>query len=297
VQSQDKGSFLRKWRQGKVRDLYRWGEEIWLVASDRISAFDVVLPTPIPDKGRILTAMSRYWFDRLSSICPNHVISYDPPPGWKIPEWKGRLLRARFCEPVPVECIVRGYLAGSGWEEYRTRGTVGGYPLPGGLVEGSPLPEPLFTPTTKAQSGHDQSLRPEEAQSLLGEELYRRLRYLSLELYKAASQYAETRGILIADTKLEFGWYQGELLLIDEVFTPDSSRFWAKEEYAPGKNLPSLDKQFVRDFLKSVGWKGQGAPPALPAEVVAQTRERYRTALGKLFPEALAILEEEAGQA
>ncbi|WP_236027854.1 phosphoribosylaminoimidazolesuccinocarboxamide synthase [Candidatus Methylacidithermus pantelleriae] len=288
---------MPKWREGKVRDLYRWGKELWLVATDRLSAFDVVLPTLIPGKGRILTAMSREWFCQLEDICPNHVISYELPPGWEVPEWEGRLLRARFCKVIPVECIVRGYLAGSAWEEYRQWGTAGGQELPKGLVEGSALPEPLFTPTTKASQGHDELLRPDEARAFLGEALFERLKTLSIQLYQAASEYARQRGILIADTKLEFGWYEKELVLIDEVFTPDSSRLWALEEYAPGKALPSLDKQVVRDFLKSVGWRKEGAPPALPEEVVVQTAQKYRFVLERLFPEAAARVfqEEKAG--
>ncbi|MDD2677761.1 MAG: phosphoribosylaminoimidazolesuccinocarboxamide synthase, partial [Methylacidiphilaceae bacterium] len=246
--------------QGKVRDLYSWREELWLVASDRISAFDCILPTAIPGKGEILTQISRGWFILLASLCPNHVLGYDLPAAVPIPEWQGRLTRAKPCRPLPIECVVRGYLAGSAWKEYRSTGQVAGVALPRGLREGSRLPEPLFTPTTKAEVGHDLPLTPFEAERLLGTELYARVSSLSLALYEAGRRYAAKGGILVADTKFEFGIRGEELLLIDEVLTPDSSRLWPQSEYEPGGSQPSFDKQFVRDYLESLAWDKR--PPA-----------------------------------
>lgn len=222
-------------RSGKVRDLYAYGEELWIVASDRVSAFDVVLPTPIPDKGRLLTRLSRHWFDLLRPLCPNHVLGYDLPAGAGRPEWEGRLTRARRCEVIPLECVVRGYVAGSGWKEYRERGTVGGHAVPPGLREAGALPEPLFTPSTKAEAGHDENLTEAGARAHVGDALYERLREKTLALYRWAAAYAAPRGLILADTKFEFGLTpQGELLLIDEALTPDSSRFWPADGYRPG---------------------------------------------------------------
>ncbi|VVM05747.1 phosphoribosylaminoimidazole-succinocarboxamide synthase [Methylacidimicrobium cyclopophantes] len=276
---------LRLVHQGKVRDLYAWRDELWLVASDRISAFDCILPTPIPGKGKILTQISRGWFSLLASLCPNHALSYDLPAEIPFPEWAGRLTRARPCRPLPIECVVRGYLAGSAWKEYRRSRTVAGISLPAGLREGDSLPEPIFTPTTKAQVGHDLPLSASEAEELLGTALHARVSSLSLELYEAGRRYALERGILVADTKFEFGMQGEELLLIDEVLTPDSSRLWPLSEYHPGGPCPSFDKQFVRDYLEALPWNKQPPAPPLPEEIVAKTQAKYREALQRLFPE------------
>jgi phosphoribosylaminoimidazole-succinocarboxamide synthase len=276
---------VRLARRGKVRDIYAWREEIWLVASDRISAYDVILPTPIPDKGKILTALSRHWFTLTAPLCPNHVIGYEVPGEIDLPEFAGRLTRGRRCEIIPIECVARGYLAGSGWEEYSRNGTVGGYRLPAGLRESDRLPEPLFTPARKNDQGHDENLTEEEARAFVGDEVYEELRGLTLRLYKWATDYAAGRGILLADTKLEFGReaVTGRTLLADEIFTPDSSRFWPADLYRPGGPQPSFDKQYVRDYLKSLtSWNKTAPGPELPPEVVANTRAKYREALERL---------------
>ncbi len=272
-------------RSGKVRDIYTWRDEIWLVASDRISAYDVIMPTPIPDKGKILTMLSAHWFTLTADLCPNHVLSYSLPAEADLPEFAGRLTRGRRCEIFPVECVARGYLAGSGWEEYRERGTVGGHRLPTGLRESDQLPEPLFTPARKNDYGHDENLTPDEARAELGEERYAELRDLTLGLYSWAAAYANARGILLADTKLEFGQEMatGQVLLADEIFTPDSSRFWPADTYQPGGSQPSFDKQYLRDYLKTLTTWNKTAPgPELPPEVVANTRAKYLEALERL---------------
>jgi phosphoribosylaminoimidazole-succinocarboxamide synthase len=272
-------------RRGKVRDIYAWGEEIWLVASDRISAYDVIMPTPIPDKGKILTALSRHWFDLTVSLCPNHVLGYDLPTKIDLPEFTGRLTRGRRCDIFQVECVARGYLAGSGWEEYRKHGTVGGHRVPAGLRESDRLPEPLFTPASKNDHGHDENLTPAQARIALGEERYEELRDLTLRLYGWAAAYAAERGILLADTKLEFGreLATGRTLLADEIFTPDSSRFWPADSYRPGGPQPSFDKQYLRDYLQGLTTWNKTAPgPELPAEIVANTRAKYLEALERL---------------
>jgi phosphoribosylaminoimidazole-succinocarboxamide synthase len=272
-------------RSGKVRDIYTWEEEIWLVASDRISAYDVIMPTPIPDKGKILTALSRHWFTLTENICPNHVLGYELPENVDLPEFEGRLTRARRCEIFQVECVARGYLAGSGWEEYRERGTVGGHELPKGLRESDRLPGPLFTPARKNDHGHDENLSPDEARAALGEERYDQLRDLTLDLYTWAAAYAAQRGIILADTKLEFGLEAktGRVLLADEIFTPDSSRFWPADAYQPGGPQPSFDKQYLRDYLKTLTtWKKVAPGPELPEEVVKNTRAKYQEALERL---------------
>jgi len=271
-------------RSGKVRDIYAWQDEIWLVASDRISAYDVIMPTPIPDKGKVLTALSRHWFGLTAPLCPNHVLGYDLPAGVDQPEFVGRLTRARRCEIFPVECVARGYLAGSGWEEYRERGTVGGHPLPAGLLESARLPEPLFTPARKNDHGHDENLTPDEARAVLGDKLYAELRGLTLKLYAWAADYAARRGIILADTKLEFGRdAANRILLADEIFTPDSSRFWPADSYRPGGPQPSFDKQYLRDYLKTLtSWNKTAPGPELPPEVVANTRAKYQEALERL---------------
>jgi phosphoribosylaminoimidazole-succinocarboxamide synthase len=281
-------------RQGKVRDIYDLGDRLLLVASDRISAFDVVMSQPIPDKGRILTRLSAFWFRHLADLAPNHLVSLEvedfPPACHPYRELlQGRTMLARKCRPLPVECIVRGYLSGSGWAEYRQTGAVGGLPLPPGLVESQQLPEPLFTPSTKAELGtHDENISLEQMAASVGPQLAARIKDLSLNLYRRALDWAEPRGIIIADTKFEFGLADGELLLIDEVLTPDSSRFWPQEDYRPGGPQKSYDKQYLRDYLESLGWNKKPPPPPLPPEVIANTRARYLQALQALTGEDLA---------
>jgi phosphoribosylaminoimidazole-succinocarboxamide synthase len=272
-------------RSGKVRDIYERRGEIWLVASDRISAYDVIMPTPIPDKGKILTSLSRHWFTLTKSICPNHVLGYDLPAGVDLPEFEGRLTRARRCEIFPVECVARGYVSGSGWEEYRQSGTVGGHPAPKGLLESDRLPAPLFTPARKNEQGHDENLTPAGARALLGDARYEELRDLTLQLYTWAATHAAERGIILADTKLEFGRdaETGRVLLADEIFTPDSSRFWPADAYAPGGPQPSFDKQYLRDYLRSLAsWNRTAPGPELPANVIQNTRAKYLEALERL---------------
>jgi phosphoribosylaminoimidazole-succinocarboxamide synthase len=274
--------------QGKVRDIYDLGEALLLVATDRISAFDVVMAEPIPDKGRILTQLSAFWFRHLADLTPNHLISLQvedfPPACRPFREMlRGRTMLVRKCQPLPVECIVRGYLSGSGWAEYRQGGAIGGLPLPPGLVESQKLPEPLFTPSTKAELGtHDENISFTAMAGRIGAELAAKVRDLSLALYRRALEWAEPRGVIIADTKFEFGLSSGELLLIDEVLTPDSSRFWPQEDYRPGGPQKSYDKQYLRDYLESLGWNKQPPPPPLPADVIANTRARYLQALKAL---------------
>ena len=281
-------------RQGKVRDIYDLGDRLLLVASDRISAFDVVMSQPIPDKGRILTRLSAFWFRHLAALTPNHLVSLEvedfPPACRPYRELlQGRAMLARKCRPLPVECIVRGYLSGSGWAEYRQTGAIGGLPLPPGLVESQQLPEPLFTPSTKAELGtHDENISLEQMAASVGPQLAARVKDLSLNLYRRALDWAEPRGIIIADTKFEFGLADGELLLIDEALTPDSSRFWPQEDYRPGGPQKSYDKQYLRDYLESLGWNKKPPPPPLPPEVIANTRARYLQALQALTGEDLA---------
>ena len=272
-------------RRGKVRDIYAWRDEIWLVASDRISAYDVIMPTPIPDKGRILTALSRHWFELTAHLCANHVLGYDLPAGVDKTEFTGRLTRARRVEIVPIECVARGYLAGSGWEEYKSHGTVGGHALPAGLRESDKLPATLFTPARKNDAGHDENLTEPEARAFVGDALYEQLRDLTLRLYGWAADYAAKRGILLADTKLEFGRapLTGGILLADEIFTPDSSRFWPADQYKPGGPQPSFDKQYLRDYLKGLtSWNKTPPGPELPEEVVRNTLAKYQEALERL---------------
>jgi len=272
-------------RRGKVRDIYDFGDRLLLIASDRISAFDWVLPNGIPDKGRVLTMLSEMWFRRLE--VPHHLLSMDPdevplPDGVDRDALAGRSMVVKKTNVVPIECVVRGYLSGSGWKEYRKTGCVCGIKLPEGLVESDKLPELIFTPATKAEEGHDINISFEQMCEIVGSELSARLREISLDIYRRGAQYASTRGIIIADTKFEFGQVDGELILIDEVLTPDSSRFWPIDSYAPGSGQPSFDKQFVRDWLESVRWDKQSDPPQLPQEIVDKTREKYIEAYGKL---------------
>ncbi len=265
--------------RGKVRDIYEVDGKLLLVATDRLSAFDVVLPTPIPDKGRVLTQLSLFWFKQLAGVIPNHVLSGTEFPASLASQHAllaGRATLCRKTQPLPIECVVRGYLSGSGWKDYQRDGSVCGIALPFGLRESERLPQPLFTPSTKAAHGHDENIPFDEAARRVGGELAERLRTISIELYRRAAAYAEPRGILLADTKFEFGLLDGELIWIDEALTPDSSRFWPAEGYAPGRSQPSFDKQFVRDYLERIGWNKQPPGPELPVEVVAATRAKYR---------------------
>jgi phosphoribosylaminoimidazole-succinocarboxamide synthase len=271
--------------RGKVRDIYEVGDALLIVATDRLSAFDVVLPTPIPEKGRILTQLSLFWFEQLGDLVPHHVLSSSEFPKELAPYrdvLNGRAMLARRTEPIAIECVVRGYLAGSGWKEYQNTQSICGITLPAGLQESDRLPEPIFTPATKASSGHDENISFEEAAARVGRQLAERLRGLSLEIYRRAAAYAAPRGILLADTKFEFGLDGGELIWIDEALTPDSSRFWPADQYAPGRAQPSFDKQYVRDYLEQIGWSKQPPAPELPPDVVAATRTKYREAYERL---------------
>jgi phosphoribosylaminoimidazole-succinocarboxamide synthase len=271
--------------RGKVRDIYEVGENLLIVATDRLSAFDVVLPTPIPDKGRVLTQLSLFWFEKLSSIVPHHVLTAADFPKELEPyeqALRGRAMLVRRTEPVPIECVVRGYLAGSGWKEYKASGKICGIALPPGLRESEKLPEPIFTPATKAAAGHDENISFEEMTRRVGRAPAEKLRKLSLEIYRRAANYAAGRGILIADTKLEFGRAGDDLIWIDEALTPDSSRFWPAADYATGRAQPSYDKQYVRDYLERIGWSKQPPAPELPPEIVAATRAKYLEAYRQL---------------
>ena len=266
---------------GKVRDVYDAGDDLLLfVASDRISAFDVVMAEPVPDKGRVLTAMTDFWLDRCADLAPSHLVSADPAdfPGelvGQLPDVAGRTMLVRRAEMLPIECIVRGYLSGSAWKEYSASGTMNGVKLPAGLQNSSKLPEPMFTPSTKAATGHDENITFEQAVDLVGSKVALVARELSVELYKRAAEEALTKGIVIADTKFELGFIDGELAVCDEVLTPDSSRFWPADSVVEGKTPPSFDKQPVRDHLEATGWDKTPPPPTLPDEVVSATRERY----------------------
>jgi phosphoribosylaminoimidazole-succinocarboxamide synthase len=273
--------------RGKVRDIYEAGDDLLMVASDRISAFDVVLPTPIPDKGRVLTGLSLFWFERSADIVPNHVLTADVD-GFPVEfrdhgeELAGRAMLVKRAQVVPIECVARGYLSGSGWKEYRETGRVCGVELPRGLVESDGLPDPIFTPATKAAEGHDENITLERAAELIGEGLAHRLEELTLKLYEFAAALALERGIIVADTKFEFGFADGELILVDEVLTPDSSRFWPADRYEAGGAQPSFDKQYVRDWLDASGWHHEPPAPELPPDVVGQTAVRYREAYERI---------------
>jgi len=287
--------------RGKVRDIYEAGDDLVLVASDRISAFDVVLPTPIPDKGRVLTALTLFWLERTRGIVPNHLLTADvrefPGPFTGEPELAGRSMLVRRARMVPIECVARGYLSGSGWKEYRGSGSVCGIPLPTGLRESDRLPETIFTPATKATTGHDVNISIEEAAGIVGRGLAERLRELTIDVYEHCAAIALERGIIIADTKFEFGFAGDELILCDEVLTPDSSRFWPADRYEPGGPQPSFDKQYVRDWLDASGWDHEPPPPDLPADVVEQTASRYREAYERLAGEPWAAYLERMGVA
>jgi phosphoribosylaminoimidazole-succinocarboxamide synthase len=268
-----------------VRDIYDLGDRLLLVSTDRLSAFDWVLPTGIPDKGRLLTQIAAFWFGQLGE--PNHLITTDVdrmdlPPGTDRRLLAGRSTLCRKTEVVPIECVVRGYLAGSGWQEYQRSGTVCGVRLPVGLTESARLPEPMFTPSTKAAAGHDENISFARMVELVGGELARELRDRSLDIFRRGAEFARQRGILIADTKFEWGRIDGRIILIDEVLTPDSSRFWPADHYAPGRSQPSFDKQFVRDWLSASGWDKNSPPPALPDEIVVKTRAKYVEAFERL---------------
>lgn len=262
-------------RRGKVRDVYDLGPSLLLVATDRISAFDWVLPSGIPDKGRVLTQISAFWFELLQE--PNHLLSLELPPQVASDReaLSGRSMVCRKCGVVPVECVVRGYLEGSGWREYQQSGCVCGVKLPSGLVQCSRLPEPIFTPATKAESGHDENISFERMSEIVGSDTAEELRRRSLDVYRRGAEHAASRGILIADTKFEWGWHEGKLILIDEVLTPDSSRFWPADSYQPGRAQASFDKQFVREWLDRSSWDKNSPPPELPPEVVSKTRAKY----------------------
>ena len=275
-------------RQGKVRDVYDIGEHFLMVASDRISAFDHILPTLIPDKGRVLTKISEFWFNFFD--VPHHLVSTDLnsvelPPQLNAHELDGRTMIVKKCEVVPIECVVRGYLVGSGWRDYRSTGAVCGIDLPTGLRNCSKFPSPLFTPATKEESGHDENIAFERMVEIVGAETSHELKEKSIQIYEKGRDFAATKGIILADTKFEWGWHDGELILIDEVLTPDSSRFWPADQYEEGKNQPSFDKQFVREYLDSTDWDKNSEPPELPNEIVAKTREKYIDAYERLVGE------------
>ena len=271
---------LSLFKKGKVRDIYELDNQLLIVASDRISAFDHVLPSLIPHKGQVLTQLSKFWFDYTALVCPNHLVSADlndfPPLLQKYGDiLNKRSMLVRRTEVIPVECIVRGYLAGSGWKEYSASGKISGIKLPSGLKEADRLEQSIFTPSTKAEEGHDINISFKDMQKLIGSDLAQKINKISLELYQKASLYALSKGIIIADTKFEFGLLNGEIILIDEIFTPDSSRFWPLDTYAPGKTQPNLDKQFVRDYLETTGWDKKSPPPPLPSLIIEETSKRY----------------------
>ena len=275
-----------------MRDIYATGDRLVIVASDRLSAFDYILPSPIPDKGRVLTQITQFWLDMLHDVVLNHFITADvadfPERFWPYrDQLEGRSMLVRRANMFPVECVARGYLSGSGWKEYQKQGSICGIPLPSGLHESDRLPEPIFTPATKAQSGHDENISFEAMADLVSPDVAGQLRSLTLRLYGRAAHYAETRGILIADTKFEFGTIDGQIVLADEVLTPDSSRFWPRATYQPGGPQPSYDKQYVRDYLESIHWNKLPPAPALPPEIVRKTSEKYREAYRTLTGKAL----------
>ena len=267
-------------RRGKVRDVYDVDGGLLIVATDRISAFDYVLGSGIPDKGKVLTQLSAFWFERMGDLVEHQMIAADPdafPAAARrhADVLRGRTMFVRRTEPVPIECVARGYLSGSGWKEYRESGSVCGVKLPPGLRESDRLPEPIFTPATKAETGHDVNISEEEAGAIVGQDLIRRLKALTLEIYRRGAELAESKGIIVADTKFEFGLAGGDVVLIDEVLTPDSSRFWPRAEYQPGRGQPSFDKQYVRDYLEEIRWNKQPPVPSLPDEVIRRTRDKY----------------------
>ena len=274
-------------RRGKVRDVYDLGQHLLIVATDRISAFDYVLGSGIPDKGKVLTQLSAFWFDHLTDLVPHHVVAVDVDsfPAVTRPHreiLRGRSMVVRKTTPLPIECVARGYLVGSGWKDYQRTGAVCGVSLPAGLRESDRLPDPIFTPATKAETGHDENISEAQAAELVGASVVAQAKHLTLEIYNRGVDMAEAAGIIIADTKFEFGLADDKLILIDEVLTPDSSRFWPKDAYEPGRSQPSFDKQYVRDYLERIGWNKQPPVPTLPDEVVAATREKYVEAYRRL---------------
>lgn len=283
---------LKLFKRGKVRDVYDLGENLLIISTDRISCFDVVLPDGIPDKGVVLTKVSVFWFNFIRDITPNHLVTSDTE---NYPEvltkyrdiLKGRSMIVKKTNPIPVECVVRGYLSGSGWRDYKSTGVVGGIKLPAGLKESDKLPSPIFTPATKEEKGHDINITEKYIKDRMGTDIATRLKELSLSIYKKASQYAEEKGIIIADTKFEFGIYNDSIILIDEVLTPDSSRFWPREMYNGGRAQPSFDKQFVRDYLESLDWDKTPPAPSLPEDIIQKTRQKYLQALFMLTGETL----------
>ncbi|MBI3851990.1 MAG: phosphoribosylaminoimidazolesuccinocarboxamide synthase [Verrucomicrobia bacterium] len=283
---------IKKLRSGKVREVFDLGDRFLLVASDRISAFDVVMPNGIPRKGEVLTQISHFWFEKFSSLVPNHLLAganepFNIPalaglPAAQLADLQRRSMLVKKARPLAIECIVRGYLSGSGWKEYKKSQTVCGIKLPAGLTESAELPEPIFTPSTKAEAGHDENIPFDEAEKIVGEGIAAKARDLSLKIYKAARDYARQRGIIIADTKFEFGQSDGQLILIDEVLTPDSSRFWPADQYQAGRGQPSFDKQFVRDYLETLDWNKTPPGPRLPDDVIAKTTAKYLEAYERL---------------
>jgi phosphoribosylaminoimidazole-succinocarboxamide synthase len=278
---------LKLVKRGKVRDIYDLGEHLLIVASDRLSAFDVVMPQPIPYKGKVLTQISNYWFDLVKDVIPNHIVAKDVnsfPKECKLyaEELKGRSVMVKKAEPLAVECIVRGYISGSGWIEYKKTRSICGINLPDGLIESSQLSEPIFTPSTKADIGHDENIPFSKAAEILGSSVASKVRDLSIEIYRRATKHAESKGIIIADTKMEFGIFNGDLILIDELLTPDSSRFWPQSKYKPGSAQESYDKQYVRDYLISIKFNRQPPGPMMPDSVIGRTSELYREALKRL---------------
>ncbi|HLX96004.1 MAG TPA: phosphoribosylaminoimidazolesuccinocarboxamide synthase [Verrucomicrobiae bacterium] len=283
---------IKKLRSGKVRDIFDLGDALLLVASDRISAFDVIMPNGIPRKGEVLTQISHFWFEKFAGLVPNHLLARasDPLPKNLQPftdQLARRSMIVKKAKPLAIECIVRGYLSGSGWKEYKQAQTVCGIKLPAGLTESAELPEPIFTPSTKAEAGHDENISFAQAQKIVGDELATQARDLSLKIYRAGRDYARQRGIIIADTKFEFGLSDGKLILIDEVMTPDSSRFWPADQYQPGRGQPSFDKQFVRDYLETLDWNKTPPGPVLPPDVVAKTSAKYLEAYERLTGKSL----------
>ena len=281
-------------RRGKVRDVYDLGSHLLIVATDRISAFDYILGSGIPDKGKVLTQLSAFWFDHVGDLVPHHVVAVDVDqfPAACRPHrdiLRGRSMLVRKTDPLQVECVARGYISGSGWKDYKATGAVCGISLPAGLKESDRLPEAVFTPATKAESGHDENISEKQAGEIVGHDLIKRLRELTLAIYARGVEHAATCGIIIADTKFEFGIAGGQLILIDEVLTPDSSRFWPQDQYAPGKSQPSFDKQFVRDYLEEIGWNKQPPVPSLPPEVISRTRDKYLEAYRRLTGRELAL--------
>lgn len=275
---------IKLFKRGKVRDVYDFEDNLLIISTDRISCFDVILPNGIPDKGKVLTQLSMFWFDFIKELIPHHVITADVHqfPAILKPHQKtlaGRSMLAKKTKPIPVECVVRGYLSGSGWKDYKTTGAVAGFKLPPDLKESDKLPEPIFSPARKEEKGHDINIAEKDVINLMGKDITAKLKEISLAIYNKAGRYALDKGIIIADTKFEFGFLNNKIILIDEVLTPDSSRFWPKEGYAPGKSQPSFDKQFVRDYLEGLDWNKTPPAPPLPEEIIRKTREKYLQAL------------------